>query len=102
MWTTESNQPLPAGVEAFPVERADETLFWIEEHHALVAGDVFLGTEDAGVRVCPDSWLPAEFRGREFRASLRFVLDLPIERILVSHGEPVLEGGREALAGALE
>jgi hypothetical protein len=36
------------------------------------------------------------------RAALRPLLDLPIELILVSHGEPVLAGGREALARALQ
>jgi hypothetical protein len=99
--TAESNDPLPAGIEAYPVERADETLFWIVQHRALVSGDVLLGSEAGGVRVCPDSWLPKDFRGEEFRASLRFLLELPVEMVLVSHGEPVLENGREALTAAL-
>jgi glyoxylase-like metal-dependent hydrolase (beta-lactamase superfamily II) len=101
MWSGESDQPLPAGVEAHPVERAEETLFWIDEHRALLAGDVLLGTEDGGVRVCPDSWLPEQVTGEAFRASLRFLLELPVEMVLVSHGQPVLENGREALAAAL-
>jgi hypothetical protein len=29
------------------------------------------------------------------------LLELPVEQVLVSHGEPVLTGGREALAGVL-
>ena len=33
--------------------------------------------------------------------ALRPLLDLDIERVLVSHGEPVLGGGREALETAL-
>jgi hypothetical protein len=101
LWSAESKEPLPAGVEAHPVERADETLFWIVEHRALVAGDVLLGSEKGGLQVCPDSWLPKDFRGDEFRASLRFLLELPFELVLVSHGPPVLENGREALAAAL-
>ena len=36
------------------------------------------------------------------RRELEPVLDLPIELVLVSHGEPVFAGGREALARALE
>jgi hypothetical protein len=36
------------------------------------------------------------------RAALEPLLELPIERILVSHGEPVLTGGRDALARALQ
>jgi hypothetical protein len=100
-WTPEGDDTLPAGVEAHRVERADETLFWIEAHRALVAGDVLLGTDDDGLRVCPDSWLAEEFRGPEFKASLRFLLELPIEIVLVSHGRPVLRDGRDALAAAL-
>lgn len=100
-WTGESGDALPAGVEAHRVERADETLFSLAEHRTLVAGDVFLGTEDGGLRVCPDSWLSEEFRGPAFRDSLRFLLELPIELVLVSHGRPVLENGREALTAAL-
>jgi hypothetical protein len=33
---------------------------------------------------------------------LRPLLDLPIESVLVSHGEPVLTDGRAALADALD
>jgi hypothetical protein len=35
------------------------------------------------------------------RKSLGRLLDLPIEMLLVSHGEPVLSGGRAALEQAL-
>ena len=35
------------------------------------------------------------------RERLRPLLELPIERVVVSHGEPVLAGGRDALAEAL-
>jgi hypothetical protein len=37
----------------------------------------------------------------QLRKALRPLLELPIEMVLVSHGEPVLSGGREALAKAL-
>jgi hypothetical protein len=33
--------------------------------------------------------------------SLRPLLDLPVELALVTHGEPVLEGAREAFVRAL-
>jgi hypothetical protein len=39
---------------------------------------------------------------RELREALRPLLDLPVELVLVSHGEPVLEHGRAAIAAALE
>ncbi len=91
----------PAGVEPFPLPETEETLWWLPEHAALVAGDVLLGAQ-SGVRVCPDSWLDARSSHSSIRAALRPLLHLPIERILVSHGEPVLENGRAALEQALE
>jgi hypothetical protein len=70
----------------------------------LVPGDRLLGDEAGGVRVCPDSWLgylKPGLTGAELRVTLQPLLDLPVERVLTSHGEPVLTGGREALARAL-
>jgi glyoxylase-like metal-dependent hydrolase (beta-lactamase superfamily II) len=94
--------PLPGGVVALDALRAEEVMYWLPEQRALVTGDVILGARDGGVRVCPDSWLPKEADPAKFRAALRQALDLPVEHVLVSHGEPVLGGGREALARALE
>ena len=90
----------PAGVEPFAVPEVDETLWWLPEHGALVAGDVLLGAED-GVQVCPDSWLDGRSSHASIRGALAPLLELPLERILVSHGEPVLAGGRAALEQAL-
>jgi glyoxylase-like metal-dependent hydrolase (beta-lactamase superfamily II) len=90
---------LPAGVVGIPVAPVKETLYWIENGRALVAGDVLLG--GASLRVCPDSWLSGRANPGALRGLLLERLDLPIERVLTSHGEPVLDGGREALARAL-
>ena len=90
----------PAGVEPFPLPEIEETLWWLPEHGALVAGDALLGAP-GGVRVCPDSWLDERSSPLSIRETLRPLLDLPIERVLVSHGEPVLEDGRAALERAL-
>jgi hypothetical protein len=51
--------------------------------------------------MCPESWLPEGKGHRELAESLRPLLELPVERILVSHGEPVLGGAPQALARAL-
>ena len=79
----------------------EERVYWIAEHAALVPGDVLIGAENGGVRVCPDSWLGERTTPAEIRERLRPLLDLPVERILVSHGEPVLSAGRAALEEAL-
>jgi glyoxylase-like metal-dependent hydrolase (beta-lactamase superfamily II) len=94
-------EPLPAGIEAFPTARAGEVVFWLPAHGALVSGDTLLGDGAGGVRMCPESWLPDGKGHRELSAALQPLLDLPVRRVLVSHGEPVLEGGAEALARAL-
>jgi len=51
--------------------------------------------------MCPESWLPASKKQADLSASLQSLLDLPLERILVSHGEPVLSGARGALETAI-
>ena len=86
------------------LRRAGETTFWLPDVGTLVPGDRLLGDEAGGLRVCPDSWLGylrSGLTGAELRVLLRPLLDLPIERVLTSHGEPVLSRGREALAAAL-
>ena len=93
---------LPGGIEACRTARTTEVVFWIPEHSALVAGDVLLGDGKRGVKMCPDSWLPSGKTRRDLAASLRPLLDLPVRRVLVSHGDPVLTGGGRALARALE
>jgi len=93
--------PLPGGVEAFAGARGAEVVYWLPEHRALVAGDEILGADGGGLRLCPESWLPEGTGHRELRKALRPLLDLPIQRVLVSHGEPVLARGRQALADAL-
>jgi glyoxylase-like metal-dependent hydrolase (beta-lactamase superfamily II) len=91
---------LPGGLVARDAMRAEEVVYWIPERAAVVAGDVLLGHE-GGVRLCPPSWLGGPEGLERARASLRGLLDLPIELLLVSHGEPVLARGRETLAAAL-
>lgn len=92
---------LPGGVEARPSGRATEVVFWIPARRTLVPGDVLLGSDGGGVRLCPESWLPSGVGHAELREALRPLVDLPVEYVLVSHGDPVLENGRRALAEAL-
>jgi glyoxylase-like metal-dependent hydrolase (beta-lactamase superfamily II) len=91
---------LPRGVEGHHAVHFDETVFWIPEHGALLFGDVVLGAAGGGVRLCPESWLENASHA-ELKEALRPLLGLPVERLLVSHSEPVLEDGRAALALAL-
>jgi hypothetical protein len=102
--TSRAKRALPAGVESFPVRGAGETMFWIPSHRALVPGDRILGAPGGGLRLCPASWLgylPSGITLAGLAEALRPLLELPVERILVSHGEPVLRDGRAALGEAL-
>ena len=53
--------------------------------------------------VCPESWLRhlGGYTQEDLRAGLQPLLDLPVEMVLVSHGEPVLRDGHAALERAL-
>jgi hypothetical protein len=79
---------LPCGIQAFATGRGAEVVLLLPRHRAIVAGDVLLG--DAG-RLGHDG----------LRAALRPLLDLEVERVLVSHGAPVLADGGQALARTL-
>jgi hypothetical protein len=92
------------GVEARPVPNADETEFWIPEHRALVVGDRLLGDDAGGLRLCPESWLRYMDNAPtldDLRNALRPLLELPIDVVITTHGEPVLENGRDAVERAL-
>jgi hypothetical protein len=102
--TSRATKTLPAGVETVPIRGAGETMVWLPEHGALIPGDRLLGSEDGGLRLCPDSWLrylPSKMGQPELRLALRPLLDLPVEMVLVSHGEAVLSAGRAAIARAI-
>ncbi len=99
VWVHESPDLLPAGVEVFvPAGSSErEVAFFLRPHQALVVAEFFMGA-NGGLRVCPSAALIDQ---DAFDESLRTLLDLPIEYVLVSHGEPVLLDGRLRIAEAL-
>lgn len=90
---------LPADVEMKSTYYGEEVAYWIARHHALVVGDSFLN--EHGFRV-QDEWLPEGVSAEQMRDGLRPLFELPVELVLVTHGEPVTEDGREALRAALD
>jgi glyoxylase-like metal-dependent hydrolase (beta-lactamase superfamily II) len=105
LWRPEEKGDLPAGVQAEVVKGSDwvEALFFLEPHRALVAGDLLIG-RNGGVEL-PVAWFPKdeqEWARDELKPDLRKRLAaLPIELVLVSHGEPILENGAAAVVKAL-
>jgi hypothetical protein len=94
---------VPNGVEPIAIAGAGETMFWIPEHRALVPGDRLLGDRPPGLRMCPRSWLRylGDYSQDDLREALQPLLELPVEMVLVSHGDPVLHDGHRELERAL-
>jgi glyoxylase-like metal-dependent hydrolase (beta-lactamase superfamily II) len=91
---------LPGGVEARTGFWPNEATLWLPEQRALVTGDVLLG--ERGLSIPPDDWLEDAATPEQVREGLRPLLDLPVELVLPTHGEPVLADARAQLAAALE
>jgi hypothetical protein len=106
LWRPEEKGELPAGVHAEVVKGSDwvEALFFLEPHRALIAGDLLIGKAGGGIEL-PVGWFPKGEQGwaqQELKPELRKRLaELPVELVVVSHGEPVLEDGAAALERAL-
>jgi len=94
-------EDLPGDVEPQGGGYPDEATLWLREHAALVVGDVFLGGE-RGFHVQPDSWLTDGMTHDELRRNLRPLLDLPVEMLLPTHGNPVLEDAHATLERTLD
>ncbi len=95
-----SAEELPAGVEALLPDGNEEgqAFFFIREHGTLITGDMFSGTGGRfHVFVSPEEPNP-----EAFLAWLQSLLELPIERVLIAHGEPVLSDGVARIREALE
>jgi glyoxylase-like metal-dependent hydrolase (beta-lactamase superfamily II) len=91
---------LPGGIEPQPGGYPEEATLWIRSHRALVTGDVFLAGE-RGFRVQPDSWIAEGLTPAGLRERLRPLVDLPVELLLPTHGDPVVDRAHETLRSAL-
>jgi hypothetical protein len=72
--------------------------YFIRRHAALVVCEIFSVDIDGELRVGQS---PALRRPDELEASLERLMELPVERLLVSHGEPVLSDAKARMAEAL-
>jgi glyoxylase-like metal-dependent hydrolase (beta-lactamase superfamily II) len=93
-------EEIPTGISVFVPRGVDQgqVAFWIEPEQALVVAEFFLGTP-GGLQVAPAPGTPDL---EEFMLSLHELKRLPIERVLVGHGPPLLTGGSDAIAVALQ
>jgi hypothetical protein len=102
----EPGAPLPGSAQAFAIgsPRRQEMPLWFPSHRALAFGDTVVGV-DGSLRVW--EWNAVDTPKRQawyrdrFVPTLEALLALEIESVLVTHGPPVVGGGREALRAAL-
>jgi hypothetical protein len=72
------------GVEAFPGQKPNDLVLWVESHRAVVAGDTLADLGD-GTRINPH-WLRGGVTREQVAAGLRPLLALPVEHLLETHG----------------
>ncbi len=98
----EPGEAVGAGALALAIgkPRRFETPLYFPAHRALAFGDAVIGI-DGGLRVWQQSSTDPVWHDQVFVPTLRPLLDLDVERVLVTHGPPVLHGGRKALESAM-
>jgi hypothetical protein len=98
---------LPGGARACPIgpPRRHETPIHLPSHKALAFGDAIVTTPEGELRLWHVDRVD-EARRRWYRErfvpTLQPLRELDLERILVTHGEPVVSDGSAALRAALE
>jgi hypothetical protein len=101
----EPGDALPGGATAHRIgkPRRHEMPLHLPSHRALAFGDA-LAEVDGELRVWSDRRIDDEVRAfyhERFNPTLEPLLELDVGRVLVTHGQPVLERGREQLRAAL-
>jgi glyoxylase-like metal-dependent hydrolase (beta-lactamase superfamily II) len=77
---------LPVGVEAFPGEKHNDLVLWVEDSRAVVAGDTLVDFGN-GFEINP-RWLSEDVTREQVAEGLRPLLALPVEQVLPTHGGP--------------
>jgi hypothetical protein len=96
---------LPGGVTAHRIGKPvrQERPLLLPSHGALVFGDAVVEV-DGRLRVWSDRRVDEKverFYRERFNPTLRPLLDLDFERVLVTHGEPVMKDAKASLRSAL-
>jgi hypothetical protein len=95
-------ETLAGGVRAHAVgkPRRMEVPFEIPSHRALAFGDLVVETGGGELRVWEAGKADERWYEETFLPTIRPLAELEIERVLVTHGTPVLHDGAKALARA--
>jgi hypothetical protein len=90
---------LPGGVATHPTAVPQRAVLWIAVHGAIAAGDELIA-DRGGLRLTPLD-APAQISIEQRRAALMPLLELPVELVLTSRGEPVVADAGAALRSAV-
>lgn len=77
---------LPDGIRAFAGREPNDMVLWIESHATVVCGDTLVDFGQ-GLQIPPE-WLRSNRPREQVVESLRPLLELPVERVLPTHGAP--------------
>jgi glyoxylase-like metal-dependent hydrolase (beta-lactamase superfamily II) len=77
---------LDVRVEAFPGQKPNDMVLWLESRRAVVAGDTLVDFGN-GLEINP-RWLREDVTWEQVAEGLRPLLDLPVEHVLATHGGP--------------
>jgi glyoxylase-like metal-dependent hydrolase (beta-lactamase superfamily II) len=89
----EAGDRLPIGVLAFPGMEPNDLMLWIESRRALVAGDTLIDRGN-GLEF-PADWANKGVPPEQILETLRPLLKLPVERVLLTHGAPAYRAALE-------
>jgi hypothetical protein len=101
----EPGTELPANVSAHAIgkPRRSETPLFLPSHKALVFGDA-VAEEGGRLRIWAAERVTDQverFYRERFNTTLKPLLELDFDRVLVTHGQPVMKEGKKALRSAL-
>jgi hypothetical protein len=104
--TLEPETEGPGGTLAFRIGKPvrGERPLWLPSHRAVAFGDAVVTTPEGGLRIWAQERLDdrrRRFYRDRFAPTLAPLLDLPVERVLVTHGEPIVTNGAAALREAI-
>ncbi len=97
----------PAGATALRIGKPvrGERPLWLPSHGAVAFGDSIVGTPGGELRMWAHEHIDARrrrFYRERFAPTLAPMLDLPVQAILVTHGEPVTDDAVSALRACIE
>ena len=82
----EAGDRLDIGVEAFPGQKPNDMVLWVESRRAVIAGDTLVDFGN-GLHINP-RWLDPDMTREQVVEGLSPLLDLPVEYVLAAHGGP--------------